>query len=117
MSIEGAHRGHGFFSYFIVIIDTMLRTWHQCSENEKSKSRVCADDGLVQSTDPAQLQPDSNYIFSMFERLGLKTNDKKTKVMIVRGAKAPKALSREACDNIRNGKREKTVGETHEMKK
>ena len=63
-----------------------------------------ADDGLVQNTDPAQLQSDLSHIVSMFERVGLKTNDEKTKVVIVRGAKAPKALSREACDDVRNRK-------------
>ena len=44
--------GVDFTPVFNIIIDAMLRMWHQRSENEKSKSRFYADDGLVQNTDP-----------------------------------------------------------------
>ena len=53
----------------------------------------------------------------MFERVGLKANEKKTKFMIVRGAKAPKALSSAAHENVSNGKRKKVVGETCEKRR
>ena len=102
---------------FNIIIDAILRIWIQHAQRERSESRFYADDGLMQNTNPVQLQSDLNFVISMFERVGLKANDKKTKFMIVRGAKAPSALSGTACDNVRNGKRGRVTGETHEMRK
>jgi hypothetical protein len=57
-----------------------------------------ADDGLIENTDPKTLQADLDVIISLFEKLGLRTNETKTKYMIVRGPAAPAAL-REAVYN------------------
>ena len=41
-----------------------------------------ADDGLVQSRDPARLQASLDTLVSLFERVGLRTNVLKTKTMV-----------------------------------
>ena len=41
-----------------------------------------ADDGLVQSRDPARLQASLDTLVSLFERVGLRTNVSKTKTMV-----------------------------------
>ena len=41
-----------------------------------------ADDGLIQSGDPARLQTLLDTLVSLFERVGLRTNTSKTKTMV-----------------------------------
>ena len=102
---------------FNIIIDAVLRIWLKQASEKKSKSRFYADDGLMQNTNPAELQNDLNFIISMFARIGLKANEKKTKFMIVRGAKAPQALSDIAYRNVNNGKKRRKVENTYQMRK
>ena len=65
-----------------------------------------ADDGRVENEDPRKLQNDINIICDLFERVGLKTNIKKTKFMVIRGPSAPRALE-EGVYNRMCGGREK----------
>ena len=53
---------------------------------------------MIQNTNPKVLQKDLDAIISLFEEIGLRTNETKTKYMIVRGPAAPAAL-REAIYN------------------
>jgi hypothetical protein len=62
-----------------------------------------ADDGLIENTDPKVLQSDLDVIISLFEKLGLRTNETKTKYMIVRGPAAPAALKETAYNRGRTG--------------
>ena len=63
-----------------------------------------ADDGLIENTDHNLLQRDLDAIISLFEKMGLKTNETKTKYMIVRGPAAPKALKKSVYNRGRTGK-------------
>ena len=85
---------------FNIIVDAVLRTWKM--QNPNSKTRCCfyADDGLLEGSDPIEIQSDLDKIISLFEKVGLRANEKKTKFMIVRGAQAPTALSTTTYNNI-----------------
>ena len=80
---------------FNLIIDAVIRTWKTDLEFAESRACFYADDGLLEHTDPSKLQIDLDRIISLFAKVGLIANDKKTKFMIVRGAAAPKALNHE----------------------
>ena len=59
---------------------------------------------------PNDLQKDLDMIVDLFAKIGLKANNSKTKFMIVRGAKAPTALSRDQYESrinqqLRNSRR------------
>ena len=41
-----------------------------------------ADDGLLDSEDPRKLQLDLDIIIKLFEQVGLRTNEEKTKFMV-----------------------------------
>ena len=77
----------------------MLRTWKQ--EGGESRASFYADEGLVENTKADILQKDLNTLIELFERVGLETNEIKTKYMIIRGAAAPKAMTREVYDKIK----------------
>lgn len=75
-----------------------------------STSCFYADDGLLESYNSGDLQKDLDMIVDLFAKIGLKANESKTKFMIVRGAKAPTALSREQYESrinqqLRNNRR------------
>ena len=97
---------------FNIIVDAVLRTWK--IQNPNSNTRCCfyADDGLLEGRNPIEIQSDLDKIISLFERVGLRANGKKTKFMIVRGAHAPTALSTSTYNNIalrrRGGNRGRT---------
>ena len=84
---------------FNLIIDAVLRTWKQ--EGGKSRASFYADDGLVENTEANILQKDLDTLIELFERVGLETNEIKTKYMIIRGAAAPKAMTKEVYDKIK----------------
>ena len=50
-----------------------------------------ADGGLLENQNPEELQNDLNIIIKLFESIGLKTNEDKTKCMIIIGTPAPRA--------------------------
>ena len=81
--------------------------------NRQSTSTFYADDGRIENEDPQKLQRDIDIICGLFERVGLKTNIKKTKFMIIRGPSAPKALEEEVYERM-CGKRKR--GESESMK-
>ena len=85
---------------FNVIVDAVIRTWKKSGDFKESKSCFYADDGLLESMNPEDLQQDLDKIIELFGRVGLKANELKTKYMIVRGAAAPKAMSTENYNNI-----------------
>ena len=72
-----------------------MRTWK--SRREFGGSRACfyADDGLLENTELVELQEDLDGIIKLFERVGLQTNEIKTKVMVLWEAKAPEVLGEE----------------------
>ena len=92
---------------FNLIIDAVLRTWRK---EDWRGSRACfyADDGLIEHGDHRKLQTDIDKMINLFERVGLKTNEIKTKCMVLRGPPAPKPLSREVYDRAR--RRRKRIG-------
>lgn len=49
------------------------------------------DDGLIENINTEDLQKDLDIIIKLFEKVGLKTNENKTKCMIIRGTPAPRA--------------------------
>ena len=86
---------------FNIIIDAVLRTWKSSDDFSQSDSCFYADDGLIQHPDPVALQKDLDNILELFGRMGLQPNADKTKVMIFRGAPAPRAKSRADYNKIR----------------
>jgi len=85
---------------FNIIVDAVIRAWKRGKEGDESISQFYADDGLLENTNPEVLQRDLDEIIALFSQVGLKANENKTKFMVVRGAAAPKALSKEVYDNI-----------------
>ena len=94
---------------FNILVDAVVRKFLEDPTNGKSNSSFYDDDGRIENEDPQQLQRDINILCELFERVGLKTNIKKTKFMIIRGPSAPKALKEEVYDRM-CGKRKR--GET-----
>jgi hypothetical protein len=88
---------------FNVVIDAVLRKWMRGETFGDSDSTFYADDGLVESTDPTELQRDIDEMVGLFEKVGLRTNEIKTQYMIVRAAKAPAAMKKRVYDRIKNG--------------
>merc|ERR1712117_801254 len=66
---------------FNLIVDAVLRTWKAMPDYKDSIASFYADDGLIENEDPQALQEDLNTIVTLFQRVGLKTNDRKTKYM------------------------------------
>ena len=86
------------------------------SIQKPSLSKFYVDDGLVENTDPIQLQQDLNTIIDLFSKVGLKANDKKTKYMIVRGAALPRISSIATNDNIENEERSYKLKHCHTLR-
>ena len=63
-----------------------------------------ADDGRVENENPRKLQNDINIICDLFKRVGLKTNIKKTKFMVIRGPLAPRALEEGVYNRMCGGR-------------
>ena len=61
-----------------------------------------ADDAILASRDPVALQKALDIIVELFERVGLRTNTSKTKVMTCVLGKIRTRLSREAYNNGRS---------------
>ena len=70
---------------FNILIDAVLRKFFEDPLNQESESKFYADDGLIENENPKKLQRDIEILCNLFERVGLKTNTKKTKFMIIRG--------------------------------
>ena len=107
---------------FNIIVDSVLRAWRKIIKSHADKFRSLssfyADDGLLENNNPVDLQHDLNIVNDLFAKVGLKANAKKTKHMIVRGAAAPKALSKDAYDNIdRRRKNQQTTASYAEQRK
>ena len=90
---------------FNLIIDAVIRTWKPNPNFRDSKGFFCADDGLIEHTDAKKLQSDLDDLIQLFERVGLKANETKTKVMKVRGAAEPSTLRQEVYDKIAERRR------------
>ena len=73
----------------------MIRAWKSSTEYKQSDACFYADDGLLQHHNHRELQTDLDCILKLFSKMGLTPNAKKTKFMIVRGAPAPRAKTRE----------------------
>ena len=86
-----------------------MRKFFEDRINRESTSILYADDGRIENDNPQKLQEDINLLCGLFERVGLKTNTRKTKFMIIRGPSAPRALKEEIYNKM-CGKRKR--GET-----
>jgi len=76
------------------MVDAIVREWlRQVLGEEAAKSGISeevrgflaafyADDGLVQSRCPDQLQSSFDILIALFDRVGLRTNTTKTKAMV-----------------------------------
>ena len=80
---------------FNLIVDAVLRTWKNLPTFKGSLASFYADDGLIENKRPEDLQQDLDEMVRLFMTVGLKTNDKKTKLMIAGGVPAPRAMSNE----------------------
>ena len=69
---------------FNIIVDAVLRRWKEDEEYGQSLALFYADDGLLDSDDPRKLQLDLDIIIKLFEKVGLRTNEEKTKFMVFR---------------------------------
>ena len=78
---------------FNLIIDAVLRNAMRRVEYQKSITSFYTDDGLIENNNPITLQANLDIFIKLFEKMGLKTNETKTKFMIIRGTRAPTALS------------------------
>ena len=104
---------------FNIIVDAVLRTWKNNTSSTNTRCCFYADDGLLENLNPEELQKDLDDIIKLFERVGLRANEKKTKFMIVRGANAPTALSTAAYNNIaaRHNRRRPIDTNTYEQRR
>ena len=66
-------------------MDAVLRAWKEDELYEKSAALFYADDGLLESSNSVGLQNDLDIIIKLFEKVGLRTNETKTKFMVFRG--------------------------------
>ena len=80
---------------FNLVVDAVIRAAK--AERDYGKTRLCfyADNGLLENKVPSELQRDLDLIVDLFERMGLRTNQMKTKFMVVRGTQALTARSQE----------------------
>jgi hypothetical protein len=82
---------------FNVMVDAVLHAWHHKLESEGLHDIVkpifYADDGYIYSNDANALQQATDWIVSLFERMGLKTDPDNTKAMIC----APLPLPARIC--------------------
>ena len=72
------------------------------AEYQKNITSSYADDGLIENNNPVALQADLDIFIKLFEKMGLKTNETKTKFMIIRGTRAPTALSSMVYNRVRS---------------
>ena len=68
---------------FNLIVDAVLRSWKALPSFTRSRASFYADDGLIENKKPEDLQQDLDALVSLFQKIGLKTNKKETKLMIV----------------------------------
>jgi hypothetical protein len=88
---------------FNIVIDAIIRDIEVCRPEETATADQLfyADDGAIMDTDPDKVQRLTDDYTERFSRVGLMMNDKKTKAMVVNGAKAPTKYSKEAFDKLR----------------
>ena len=89
---------------FNILVDAVVRKFREDPTNKGSPSVFYADDGRIENEDPRKLQDDMNILCDLFERVGLKTNIKKTKFMVIRGPSAPRALEEGVYNRMCGGK-------------
>ena len=94
---------------FNLMVDAVIGEWlRQVVSAESARDGItsadirrllacfCADDGLVLSRDPAVLQRAFDALTGLFDRVGLRTNTKKTEVMIMFPGEIRTCLSADA---------------------
>ena len=92
---------------FNLMVDAVVREWlkhalmledaqRAIQDVRKLLAAFYADDGLVASRDPDLLQDAFNDLTALFDRVGLKTNAKKTEVMVFLPGKIRTSLSQES---------------------
>ena len=89
---------------FNILVDAVVRKFRENPTNKGSPSAFYADDGRMQNEDPRKLQNDINIICDLFERVGLTTNIKTTKFMVIRGPLAPRTLEEGVYNRMCGGK-------------
>ena len=88
---------------FNLIIDAVLRRLREEEDFGGSDLSFYADDGLLESEEPRELQRDIDRAVELFGKFGLKANSQKTKYMVVRGARVACAQDGETYDRRRRG--------------
>jgi len=90
---------------FNLVADAVIRAAKQTEGFGETRMCFYADDGLIENQEPKILQKDLDVIINLFERVGLKTNEIKTKLMVVRGTQAPTARSQGTYNEMVRGKK------------
>ena len=100
---------------FNVMVDAIVREWlrqvlgvEAARHGYEDEFRILmaifyADDALLSSRDPRKLQDALDIIVGLFERVGLRTNTTKTKVMICVPGKIKTRLSQSVYNNSQEG--------------
>ena len=85
------------------MVDVVLRAAK--AKRDYGKIRLCfyADDGLLESKVPHELQSDLDLIINLFKRMGLNTIEIKTKFMVVIGTQAQTVRSQEMFNEMMKG--------------
>ena len=86
---------------FNVVVDAVVRHWLQLATQEAERrgergreglhqaTLLYADDGMLASSDPRWLQWAFKILVGLFDRVGLKTNQRKTVIMTCRPCSTP----------------------------
>ena len=100
---------------FNIVVDAVIREWdatNDIADDATIKQIVdasfYADDGMLTSQDPKEVQQALDIFTDGFSRVGLKMNAVKTEVMIVKGGKVYNSISTEAYERRVTG-----YGATH----
>ena len=100
---------------FNVVVDAVVRHWLTITVKEAEKrgergrevrhqvALFYADDGMLVSSNPQCLQWDFTQLVGLFDRVGLKTNCKKTVSMTCRPCSTPGNRSEEAYGRLMTG--------------
>ena len=101
---------------FNVVVDAVVRHWLHLATQEAVRRRewgrerrhqaalFYADDGMVASTDPRWLQWAFTILVGLFDRVGLKTNQRKTVSMVCRPCSAAGNRTKTSYKHTMTGK-------------
>ena len=91
-------------------MDAVIRKWKGIGEYKSSRIFFYDDDGLLENEDIVRVQNNLENILALFDTLGLKANETKTKVMVFMRLVVATAMSTETY-NKKCTKESKTFNE------